>query len=84
VLSQRFDLVIVDINMPRMDGFTFVRSLRRGANDIASLPALMISTEAEMQDMAEARASGANFYLVKPVAEAELVRHVCALTGVPL
>ena len=84
VLSQRFDLVIVDINMPRMDGFTFVRSLRGGANDIASLPALMISTEAEMQDMAEARASGANFYLVKPVAEAELVRHVCVLTGVPL
>jgi two-component system chemotaxis response regulator CheY len=84
VLSQRFDLVIVDINMPRMDGFTFVRSLRCAAHDIASLPALMISTEAEMQDMAEARASGANFYLVKPVAEAELVRHVCALTGVPL
>jgi two-component system chemotaxis response regulator CheY len=84
VLSQRFDLVIVDINMPRMDGFTFVRSLRGGANDIASLPALMISTEAETQDRAEARASGANFYLVKPVAEAELVRHVCALTGVPL
>ncbi len=84
VLSQRFDLVIVDVNMPRMDGFTFVRSLRCGANDIASLPALMISTEAEMQDRAEARASGANFYLVKPVAEAELVRHVCALTGFPL
>jgi two-component system chemotaxis response regulator CheY len=84
VLSQRFDLVIVDVNMPRMDGFTFVRSLRCGANDVASLPALMISTEAEMQDMAEARASGANFYLVKPVAEAELVRHVCVLTGVPL
>ncbi len=84
VLSQRFDLVIVDINMPRMDGFTFVRSLRGGANDIASLPALMISTEAEAQDRAEARASGANFYLVKPVAEAELVRHVCVLTGVPL
>src|SRR3954447_9850857 len=76
VLSQRFDLVIVDVNMPRMDGFTFLRSLRcGGANDVASLPALMISSEAEMQDMAEARASGANFYLVKPVVEAELVRH---------
>ena len=81
-LSARFDLVIVDINMPRMDGFAFLRSLRRGTNDVASLPALMISTEAEMQDVAEALASGANFYLVKPVAEAELVRHVCALTGV--
>jgi two-component system chemotaxis response regulator CheY len=83
-LSQRFDLVIVDVNMPRMDGFTFLRLLRCGTNDVASLPALMISTEAEIQDIANARASGANFYLVKPVAEAELVRHVCALTGVPM
>jgi two-component system chemotaxis response regulator CheY len=83
-LSARFDLVIVDVNMPRMDGFTFLRSLRCGTNDVASLPALMISTEAEIQDIADARASGANFYLVKPVAEAELVRHVCALTGVPM
>jgi two-component system chemotaxis response regulator CheY len=84
VLSQPFDLVIVDINMPRMDGFTFLRSLRRGPNDVASLPALIVSTESEMRDIAEARASGANFYLVKPVAETELVRHVCVLTGVPL
>ena len=78
------DLIISDVNMPRMDGVTFVRSLRGSANEIASLPALMISTEAETQDRSEAQASGANFYLVKPVAEAELVRHVCALTGAPL
>ena len=81
VLSQPFDLVIVDINMPRMDGFTFLRSLRCRAADVATLPALVISTESEMQDIAEARASGANFYLVKPVAEADLVRHVSVLTG---
>ena len=80
-LSQPFDLVIVDVNMPRMDGFTFVRALRRVATDVASMPALMISTEGEMQDIAAARAAGANFYLVKPVSEVELVRHVCVLTG---
>ena len=84
VLSQPFDLVIVDVNMPRMDGFTFMRALRSGAADVATLPALMISTESEAQDVAEARASGANFYLVKPVAEAELVRHVRVLTGAAL
>jgi len=84
VLSQRFDMVIVDVNMPRMDGFTFLRSLRCGADDTATLPALMISTESETQDIAEARAAGANFYLVKPIAEAELLRHVCVLTGAPL
>ena len=81
VLSEQFDLVIVDVNMPRMDGFTFLRSLRCRAADVATLPALMISTESGIQDIAEARASGANFYLVKPVAEADLVRHVCVLTG---
>jgi two-component system, chemotaxis family, chemotaxis protein CheY len=81
-LSQPFDLVIVDVNMPRMDGLTFLRALRRSAADVAVLPVLMISTESETQDVAAARAAGANFYLVKPVAEAELVRHVCVLTGV--
>ena len=80
-LSQPFDLVIVDVNMPRMDGFSFLRALRRAAADVATLPALMISTEAETQDIAAASAAGANFYLVKPVAEADLVRHVRALTG---
>jgi len=84
VLSEPFDLVIVDVNMPRMDGFTFLRSLRSATADVATLPALMISTEAGEQDLAEARMAGANFYLVKPVAEAELVRHVCVLTGVAL
>jgi two-component system chemotaxis response regulator CheY len=84
ILSQPFDLVIVDVNMPRMDGFTFLRALRCGPNDVASLPALVVSTESEIRDVAEARASGGNFYLVKPVAEAELVRHVSVLTGVPL
>lgn len=84
VLSQPIDLVIVDVNMPRMDGFTFLRALRCGPSDISSLPALVVSTESEERDIAEARASGANFYLVKPVAEAKLVRHVCVLTGVSL
>jgi two-component system, chemotaxis family, chemotaxis protein CheY len=84
VLSESFDLVIVDVNMPRMDGFTFLRSLRSGAADVAMIPALMISTESGEQDIAEARVAGANFYLVKPVAETELVRHVCVLTGAAL
>jgi two-component system chemotaxis response regulator CheY len=80
VLTQAFDLLIVDVNMPRMDGFAFLRSLRCNG-EIATLPALMISTESEEQDFVAARAAGANYYLVKPVAEADLVRHVGMLTG---
>ena len=82
VLEQTFDLVIVDVNMPRMDGFSFIRALRGSAVPaLASLPALVITTEAGQQDREDARAAGANFYLVKPVSEADLVRHVAVLTG---
>jgi len=81
VLTQTYDLAIVDINMPRMDGISFVRSLRRSTPDVSSLPALMITTEAGQQDIVDARTAGANFYLVKPVSEAELLRHVAVLTG---
>ena len=50
---------------------------------MAAVPALIISTEAGAQDIGEARAAGANFYLVKPVSEADLRRHVAVLTGAP-
>lgn len=83
VLGQPFDLVIVDVNMPRMDGFSFLRTLRRSAPDIATLPALVITTEAGEQDVDAARAAGANFYLVKPVSQPDLVRHAAVLSGAP-
>jgi two-component system chemotaxis response regulator CheY len=82
VLAHAFDLVIVDVNMPRMDGLSFMRALRRGPPDVATIPALIISTESGQQDIADSRNAGANFYLVKPVSDADLVRHVAALTGV--
>jgi two-component system chemotaxis response regulator CheY len=83
VLAQEFDLVIVDVNMPRMDGFSFVRTLRDGAPAIATLPALVITTESGRQDREDARAAGANFYLVKPVSEPDLLSHAAVLTGGP-
>jgi two-component system, chemotaxis family, chemotaxis protein CheY len=84
VLAQTFDLVIVDVNMPKMDGFSFVRALRSSAPAVAALPALVITTEASRQDREDARAVGANFYLVKPVSEAGLLRHVAVLAGAPM
>jgi two-component system chemotaxis response regulator CheY len=81
VLARPFDLLIVDVNMPRMDGFSFLRALRRSPADVATLPVLVITTEAGQQDIGEARAAGANFYLVKPVSEADLRRHAGALAG---
>jgi two-component system chemotaxis response regulator CheY len=83
-LAAAFALAIVDVNMPGVDGFSFLRALRRSAAEAASLPALMVTTEASQQDRFDARDAGASFYLVKPVAEEELLRHVAVLTGIRL
>ena len=80
--SQSFDLVITDVNMPQMDGLTFIRALRRQALPTGSTPALVTSTEAAAQDRTAARAAGANFYLVKPVDRDSLVEFASMLTGV--
>jgi two-component system chemotaxis response regulator CheY len=83
VLGEAYDLAIVDINMPRMDGISFLRALRRSDPDVATLPVLMISTETDQQDVNDARMGGANFYLVKPVSTTDLLRHVAVLSGAP-
>lgn len=76
------DLLIVDVNMPQMDGFTFLKVLRRQDGPVASTPALVTSTEAKPQDLAAARTAGANFYLVKPVSPEALVEHAALMMGV--
>ena len=58
LLGEPADLLIVDVNMPQMDGFTFLRSLRQQAPPIASIPALVISTEAGPHDRQAARSAG--------------------------
>ncbi len=77
------DLLIVDVNMPRMDGFTFLRLLRRQPGPNATIPALVTSTESAPQDFAAAQAAGANFYLVKPIGPVTLVEHAVLMCGVP-
>ena len=81
VLGAPFDLLIVDVNMPQMDGLTFLNTLRRQEPVIASLPALVASTEAGPQDRLAARRAGANFYLVKPLSQQTLVACADILCG---
>jgi len=82
LLTIAVDLLIVDINMPQMDGFTFLRTLRRKERPLASIPALVTSTEAAQADFAAARAAGANYYLVKPMDRETLVEFATMLCGV--
>ena len=81
LLVAHFDLVIVDVNMPRMDGLSFLQALRAKSLPLSSMPALVTSTEAAPQRVAAARAAGANFYLVKPLSPETLVQYASLLCG---
>jgi two-component system chemotaxis response regulator CheY len=81
LLLQSFDLAIVDVNMPQMDGITFVRTLRAWELPLSSLPVLVTSTEAGPHDIAAARQAGANYYLVKPIKQKALAEYAAIFCG---
>ena len=83
VLKAPADLLIVDVNMPQMDGLTFIEKLRGQDLPLASIPALITSTEAAPKDFEAARVAGANYYLVKPIAGATIARFAAMLCGIP-
>lgn len=79
-LGGRYDLLIVDINMPKMDGYTMLRAIR-GEASVRDVPAVTISTEAAHADVMKAYEAGANFYLVKPVKPEILAEVARLMTG---
>jgi len=78
-LQNPFDLYLVDVNMPKLDGYGFLRELR--ARDIHQAPALMVSTEEARIDKLEAYKAGANGYVVKPCKPQQLLSAVRLLLG---
>ena len=78
-LGTPFDLFVVDVNMPKMNGYACVETLRSDMVGTAA-PVLMISTEDRPGDADRAYKAGANLYLVKPVAAERLVRVATMLT----
>lgn len=81
LLDHAPDLLIVDVNMPQMDGLTFIAALRRQSLPHSGIPALVTTTESKTVDRNAARKAGANFYLTKPVDESTLIAHVALLCG---
>ena len=59
------DLVLVDWNMPEMDGVEFLRRIR-AEEQFADVPVMMVTTESEMDRVTVALDAGANEYLMKP------------------
>lgn len=77
---SRFDLVITDVNMPRMDGITLVRQLRALAG-YRFVPMLVLTTEATAQRKQEGRAAGATGWLVKPFNPERLLDTIAKVLG---
>ena len=66
VSSDHFDLALVDINMPIMDGLKLI-SLIRGDDNLRSIPIVVITTEGAKEDRDRALNLGADEYLTKPI-----------------
>jgi two-component system chemotaxis response regulator CheY len=66
VTSDHFDLALVDINMPVMDGLKLI-SLIRGEENLKQMPIVVITTEGATEDRERALSLGADEYLTKPI-----------------
>ena len=78
--SGEIDLIISDINMPRMDGFTFIKSVRE-QDAYRDIPIVVLSTEGQEKDIQAGISIGANMYMVKPAQPEKMLRNVKMLLG---
>ncbi|MDJ0820452.1 MAG: response regulator [Paracoccaceae bacterium] len=74
------DVVITDINMPNMDGYGVIESLRNGP-DRTSVPIVVLTTESSDKLKSRAREAGATGWIVKPFDDASLISVLKRLTG---
>ena len=74
------DVVITDINMPRLDGFGFIEAARARQRDRV-VPILVLTTESATELRARARAAGASGWIVKPFDEHKLLWAIARVTG---
>ena len=66
------DVIITDINMPRLDGFGFIEGVRSDSR-MRAVPILVLSTESDAEKKQRARAAGATGWIVKPFDPVKLV-----------
>ncbi|MER0238494.1 response regulator [Fulvimarina sp. MAC8] len=70
--EERPDVIITDVNMPRMDGLTFIENVR--LNDTyRGIPILVLTTESDAEKKARAKNAGATGWIVKPFDPPKLV-----------
>ncbi len=78
--EQRPDVLLVDLEMPRMNGLELTRHVR-ARETTASLPVIMVTSRSTGKHRREAEAAGVDVYLTKPFSEDELLKHLADLGG---
>lgn len=73
--SQKFDIVITDINMPIMDGLKLVRKIREDSEH-QDVPIIVITTEGSDEDRERALSLGATAYITKPIQAPQVIAKV--------
>ena len=73
---KHIDLIVLDVMMPKMDGYEFTRQLRQTGNNT---PILMVTAKYQNEDKCEGFIAGTDDYMVKPVNEQELLLRIKAL-----
>lgn len=75
--TNEYDGIILDVMMPRMDGISVLKQIRKSGNCV---PIIMLTAKAEIDDKVLGLDSGANDYLTKPFAAKELLARIRAMT----
>lgn len=81
ISSEKFDLILTDINMPVMDGLKLVSLIRSDAAH-KEIPIVVITTEGGQEDKNRAMALGANSYITKPIQAQHIVTVVKELLAI--
>lgn len=77
--TKRFDLLVLDVVLPGIDGISIAEALRRQSTPFARVPILMLTARGEESDRVLGLESGADDYLVKPFGVRELLARIKAL-----
>ena len=76
-LTDQYDVIVLDVMLPKLDGFSVVTELRR---QNISTPVLLLTAKGEIRDKIAGLDAGADDYMTKPFAPSELLAHLRALT----
>ncbi len=74
-LDNSIDLYLVDVNMPIMDGYSFIKDLRK-QEDHKVVPIIMVTTQAKEEDKINAYKVGANLFETKPIKPDQLQAYI--------